>query len=307
MRSLLHPSIGRWRPVEPWIPTEGHRQGSGGSSDWVGRGGWIGQNGQRAERLLQQSSGAIGQLATYPGQTGVGGQGAAQIQAGNPRPLFPTDLTPPPTTPASQQLLQISNNVDAGQQQPPRPLLQSVDSSSSFSALDVGSSPPAITSSTVTVASNSPCETSHLTVFLTCDLTSAHRAAACTVIRSPKINGPFPDILPYQGHCVTAICPTDCPMHAQCTSPDLEPRGCRMMPMCLQLRPPWGPTQTASPIRPRPSQANRPAPPQSVPQGPSPLPRLLQPPLYQLTPSMGLTLVRLRSLAWKYFGILPMA
>ena len=69
-----------------------------------------------------------------------------------------------------------------------------------------------------------------------------------------------------------------------------------MMPMCLQPRPPWGPTQTASSIRPPPSQANRPAPPQSVPQGPSPLPRLLQPPLYQLTPSMVLTLVRFRPL-----------
>ena len=183
MRSLLHHSIVWWRPVKPQIPREGHRQGSGGNSDWAGRGGRIGQDGQRAERLLQQRSGAIGQLATYPGQTGVGGQGAAQSQAGNPRPLFPTDLTNPPTTPASQQLLQISNNVDAGQQQPPSPPLQSVDSSASFSALDVGSSPPAITSPTVTVASNTPCETSHLNVPLPCDLTSAHRAAACTVIR----------------------------------------------------------------------------------------------------------------------------
>ena len=162
LRGLLHHSIVWWRPAEQQISTEGHQQGSWGSSNWAGSGGQIGQDDQRAERLLQQSSGAIGQLATYPGQTGVGGQGTGQIQAGNPRPLFPTDLTTPATTPASQQLLQVSNNVDTSQQQPLSPPLQRVDSSSSFSALDVGSSPPAITSPTVTIASNTPCEPSHL-------------------------------------------------------------------------------------------------------------------------------------------------
>ncbi len=132
------------------------------------------QDGQRAERVLQQS--LAGQLSAYPGQasgapsasTGTGqaagqqsGQTSGQLQAGNPRPLFPTLFGNPPVTPPPQQLLQVSNNVEGSQQRSSSSMpMQSVDSASSFSALDIGSSPPATTSPSVTIVNNSPCEPS---------------------------------------------------------------------------------------------------------------------------------------------------
>ena len=131
-----------------------------------------GQDGQRAERILQQS--LAGQLSAYPGQGSGGpstragsgqaaGQQSGQLQAGNPRALFPTLFGNPPVTPPPQQLLQVSNNVDGSQQRSSSSTpLQSVDSASSFSALDVGGSPPAITSPSVTIVNNSPCEPSCL-------------------------------------------------------------------------------------------------------------------------------------------------
>ena len=110
-------------------------------------------------RLLQQDGGLSGQLLGYPGQqpgASASTPGAFQNQPGNPRPLFPTAIAQPPPTPAPQQLLQVSNNADGSQRSPTGPPLQSVDTASSFSALDVGS-PPAITSPSVAVVSDSPC------------------------------------------------------------------------------------------------------------------------------------------------------
>ena len=119
---------------------------------------------QPKARLLQQDGGLSGQLLGYPGQQpgasastpGGAASGAFQNQPGNPRPLFPTAIVQPPPTPAPQQLLQVSNNADGSQRSPTGPPLQSVDTASSFSALDVGS-PPAITSPSVAVVSDSPC------------------------------------------------------------------------------------------------------------------------------------------------------
>ena len=114
---------------------------------------------ERKARLLQQDGGLSGQLLGYPGQqlgASASTPGAFQNQPGNPRPLFPTAIVQPPPTPAPQQLLQVSNNADGSQRSPKGPPLQSVDTASSFSALDVGS-PPAITSPSVAVVSDSPC------------------------------------------------------------------------------------------------------------------------------------------------------
>ena len=140
--------------------------------------GLDGQDGLRAERILQQS--LTGQLSAYPGQASTSpsasagtGQAAGQVQSGNPRALFPTLIGSPPTTPPPQQLLQVTNNGDGSQQQPSSSTpLQSVDSASAFSALDVGSSPSATTSPSVTIVNNSPCKPS-----LPCiQLLSAHTA-----------------------------------------------------------------------------------------------------------------------------------
>ena len=114
---------------------------------------------QPRARLLQQDGGLSGQLLGYPGQqpgASASTPGAFQNQPGNPRPLFPTAIAQPPPTPAPQQLLQVSNNADGAQRSPTGPPLQSVDTASSFSALDVGN-PPAITSPSVAVVSDSPC------------------------------------------------------------------------------------------------------------------------------------------------------
>lgn len=157
LRNGLQSSMAWWRS-EASPRARGGREGGLGVDS---------PEGQRAERLLQQS--LAGQLSAYPGQASVSptasagtaqaaGQTGGQLQAGNPRPLFPPPFGSPPTTPPPQQLLQVTNNVDAGQQRPSSSTpLQSADSASSFSALDVGGSPSAITSPSVTIVNNSPC------------------------------------------------------------------------------------------------------------------------------------------------------
>ncbi len=169
LRDGLQSSMAWWRskPVPRALKSEGDSLDDGRVAAVEN-----GQDGPRAERQLQQS--LAGQLSAYPGQAsgaplasaGSGqaagqqsGQTSGQLQASNPRPLFPTLFGNPPITPPPQQLLQVNNNVDGSQQRSSSSTpLQSVDSASSFSALDVGSSPPAITSPSVTIVNNSPCE-----------------------------------------------------------------------------------------------------------------------------------------------------
>ena len=146
-----------WTPEHVTGELKADQEGTKVAGERVSGEGHIGQ--QPKARLLQQDSGLSGQLLGYPGQqpgAGASTPGAIQGQPGNPRPLFPTAIAQPPPTPAPQQLLQVSNNADGGQRSPPGPPLQSVDTASSFSALDVGS-PPAITSPSVAVVSDSPC------------------------------------------------------------------------------------------------------------------------------------------------------
>ena len=161
LRDGLQSSMAWWRLSQKSRAPEGQEAGVDDEGRAVGVGG---QGGQRAERVLQQS--LAGQLSAYPGQAstspsaGAGtGQAAGQAQSGNPRALFPTLIGSPPTTPPPQQLLQVTNNGDASQQPSSSSTpLQSVDSASAFSALDVGSTPSAITSPSVTIVNNSPCK-----------------------------------------------------------------------------------------------------------------------------------------------------
>lgn len=170
LQNTIHSIIGWWRSDAPFRRVDGQGKGSEGRGDLEG---WDGQDRQRAERVLQQAgSAADRQLSVYPGQTSNGptgspragtGQGAGQpggqSQAGIPRPLFRTfSGSTPSATPTPQQLLQVSNNGDNSQQTPPSTPLQTVDPAIAFSALDVGSSPAAITTPSVTIVNNSPCE-----------------------------------------------------------------------------------------------------------------------------------------------------
>jgi len=168
LQNAVHSIMGWWRLGAPFRRVDGQGKGSGGEADLAG---WDGQDRPRAERVLQQG-GSSGQLSVYPEQisisptgspragTGQGaGQPGGQSQAGIPRPLFPTPSgSTPSATPTPQQLLQVSNNGDKSQQTSPSTPLQNVDPAIAFSALDVGSSPAAITTPSVTIVNNSPCE-----------------------------------------------------------------------------------------------------------------------------------------------------